>query len=118
MNDTATTGSRTELRFESPDGRVWERDVDHHGAPMAPFLREHYASVFGEGLTRCFTTLGAPLAGAEACHIHGWFFLRMIPAGAPDKPGPSKPPPDLVLKVLSRLHPELRRRERVAELDV
>lgn len=121
MNDAATetsadigTATPTELRFESPDGRVWERDVDHHGAPIAPFLREHYASVFGEGLTQCFTTLGAPLAGAAACHIHGWFFLRMIPAGAPDKPGASKPPPDLVLKVLTRLHPELRRRERVA----
>lgn len=123
MNETVTdtdagievdAGARAELRFESPDGRVWERDVDHHAVPIVPFLRDHYASAFGEGLTHCFTTLGAPLAGAAACHIHGWFYFRMIPAGAPDKPGASKPPPDLVLKVLTRLHPELRRRERVA----
>ena len=113
MNDIATQ-ARTELRFESPDGRVWERDVDHHGGPITPFLRTPYSEVFGEGLTHCFERIGAPLAGAAACDIHGWFFLRMIPAGAPDKPGASKPPPDLVLKVLTRLHPELRRRERIA----
>ena len=113
MNDLATP-TRNELRFESPDGRIWERDVDHHGGPITPFLRARYSEVFGQGLSQCFERIGAPLAGAAACDIHGWFFLRMIPAGAPDKPGASKPPPDLVLKVLTRLHPELRRRERIA----
>lgn len=109
-----TVGSPAPLDWSSPDGHVWERDSDHQVAPMSRYFRTVFNDTFAEGLATAFGRLGAPLAGAAACHVNGWLYLRMIPAGAPDKPGSSKPPPDLVLKVLSRLHPELRRRDRIA----
>ncbi len=101
------------LVFETPDGHVWERDVDHQAAPMAPFARARFIEAFNTGISRGFARVGAPIAGARACAVHGWLYLRFVPAGAPDKPGAGTPP-DVILKVLSRLHPELRRRERTA----
>ncbi|WP_436794128.1 PEP-utilizing enzyme [Actinospongicola halichondriae] len=105
----------TTTAFDSPDGRVWERDADHVSVPRTPMMRPLFDDEFGPGLATTFERLGAPLARAESCHVRGWGYLRMVPAGAPDRPGGSaKPPPDLVMKVLTRVHPELRRREKNA----
>lgn len=112
MNDL-TTNPAAQLEFESPDGHVWERDVDHQNAPMVPFLRDRFVEAFGTGMAHAFARIGAPIAGVRGCVVHGWYYLRFVPAGAPDKPGAAPPPPP-VLKVLTRLHPELRRRERTA----
>ena len=44
--------------------------------------------------------------------MNGWFYVRPVPAGVPDNG--RKPPPAPVLKVATRLLPELRRRRRIA----
>lgn len=113
MNEHTTTTTEPPLVFESPDGHVWERDVDHQSEPIAPYLRRRFLDAFHTGMPQSFGRMGAPIAGARCCSINGWFYLRFVPAGAPDKPG-AGPPPRVVLSVLTRLHPELRRRERVA----
>ena len=62
-----------------------------------------------------------PATACRSTHLDVRFvndhcYARMRPVGAPEpKPGkPSTPPPDLVLKLLARLHPELRRRTKTA----
>ena len=111
---TRATRSADGLEFASPDGRVWERDVDHQAGPRAPMMRTLFDDAFEAGTNRAFERLGAPLSHGEGRHINGWSYLRLVPAGAPDKPGAGGPPPPFVLKVLTRVVPELRRRNRIA----
>lgn len=103
----------TDATFVSPDGHTWMRDADHQSTPRTPLITPAFEEGFRAGFADGFARVGAPLKGAELVHIHGWSYIRMVPAGAPDKPGAGTPP-RLVLKLLTRLHPELRARERQA----
>lgn len=107
MNATIAASS-----FTAPGPGVWARDADHQSAPRGLLLQDLFAESFTEGSRTCFARYGLPLDRLEGRHVHGWFYFRAVPAGAPDKGG--APPPPFVLKVVARIHPELRRRRAAA----
>jgi pyruvate,water dikinase len=67
------------------------------------------------GMRRVFSELGAPLETIDVRFVHGHFYSRLRPLISPDKPA-KRLPPLAVLKVATRLHPEMRRRNRRAGL--
>ena len=55
---------------------------------------------------------GLPLVGVRARLVHGCMYVRPQGVGEGDKPAPT--PPKFVMKLVARLHPEMRRRNRSA----
>jgi rifampicin phosphotransferase len=64
------------------------------------------------GFTVIAETYGLPLSEIRAELVHGCLYIRPIGVGEGDKP--SKMPPRWVMKAITRVHPELRRRNRAA----
>ncbi len=114
-------GNRTrtappELVFEPPAPGRWELETAHHGLrPLSPFLRHAYQRAFERGIVEPLQRYGLPLATIEAKFVHGCLYMRPLAIG--EKPGspPKGPPPAFVMRLLTRLHPELRRRAKKAE---
>ncbi len=59
---------------------------------------------------------GLPLARVQSKLVHGCCYVRPLGVGEREGSTPKAPPPALVMKVLVRLHPTLRRRARTAKL--
>lgn len=98
--------------FAPPGPGFWELESTHHGLrPLSHVVRAAYleaAPAMGAMLGR----YGMPIASLQAALVEGCLYLRPKGVGEGDKP--SAAPPAFVMKVLARLHPELRRRNRVA----
>jgi pyruvate,water dikinase len=117
---TATTASSnaaaSTVTFAPPAPGRWELETAHHGLrPLTPFLRDAYQRAFESGIVEPLERYGLPLASVEAKFVHGCLYMRPLAVG--EKPGstPNAPPPAFVMKVLTRVHPELRRRAKTAE---
>jgi pyruvate,water dikinase len=117
---TATTASpdtaTSTVTFAPPAPGRWELETAHHGLrPLTPFLRGAYQRAFESGIVEPLARYGLPLASVEAKFVHGCLYMRPLAVG--EKPGstPKAPPPAFVMKVLTRMHPELRRRAKTAE---
>ncbi len=111
MTDARTTP--TAVTFDPPRAGCWELETTHHGLrPLSPLLREAYRRSFEDGTKELVERYGLPLDGVDAELVHGCFYVRPRGLGEGEKPSPT--PPRLVMKVLARLHPGLRRRNRAA----
>ena len=89
-------------------------DTTHHGRrPLTRYMQPLYLNMFAEGFPRLLEKYGLPLKEFRAAFVHGCFYIRPMGIGEPEQPG--KEPPAFVLKLVSRLHPELRRRNRIAK---
>lgn len=58
--------------------------------------------------------LGTPVDTLDVRFVNGFFYSRLRPLISPDKPA-TKLPPAFVLKLATRLHPEMRRRAKAAQ---
>ena len=113
-NDERTATSA--FVFEPPAPGRWELETAHHGLrPLSPFIRDAYKRAFEGGIVEPLERYGLPLTTVEARFVHGCLYMRPLAIG--EKPGstPKDPPPAFVMKLLSRVHPELRRRAKTAE---
>jgi rifampicin phosphotransferase len=104
------------VTFEPPAPGRWELETSHHGLrPLSPFLRHAYQRAFEAGIVEPLQRYGLPLAAVEARFVHGCLYMRPLAVGEKSGSIPKAPPPAFVLKLLARVHPELRRRSRTAE---
>lgn len=109
------TQSADTVAFASPRLGRWELETTHHGLrPLSPILRDAYKRAFEAGTKVLVERYGLPLEGVQAELVHGCFYVRPQGLGEGDKPQPT--PPKVLTKVLVRLHPGLRRRNRAAAL--
>jgi pyruvate,water dikinase len=116
MNDHITHTASAAVTFEPPAPGQWELETTHHGMrPLSPFLRETYRRAFESGIVEPLQRYGLPLATVEAKYVNNCLYMRPLAIG--EKPGstPKAPPPAFVMKIIARLHPELRRRAKTAE---
>jgi pyruvate,water dikinase len=105
---------RQDLTFTPPGPGAWELEIGHHGRrPLSGFLAEAYRRGFETGSIDLLARYGLPLQRIRAELVHGCGYIRPVGVGEGDKP-PSRPPPVFVMKLLARIHPELRRRNRTA----
>ena len=116
MIDRTTQTAPPAVTFEPPAPGQWELETAHHGLrPLSPFLRDTYQRAFEAGIVEPLQRYGLPLATVQAKFVNGCLYMR--PLGVGEKPGstPKAPPPAIVMKLVCRLHPELRRRAKTAE---
>lgn len=112
MTNEVTEAAGT-VAFASPAPGMWELETTHHGVrPLSPFLRDAYRRAFEAGTTVLVERYGLPLANVRAELVHGCFYIRPTGLGEGAKPKP--PPPRPIMKLIARLHPEMRRRTRTA----
>ena len=103
-----------EITFEPPGPGSWMLDTTHHGRrPLTRYMQPLYLNMFAEGFPRLLEKYGLPLEEFRAGLAHGCFYVRPMGIGEPEKPG--KQPPAFVLNLISRVHPELRRRNRIVK---
>ena len=104
------------MTFEPPAPGQWELETTHHGLrPLSPFLRDAYQRAFEGGIVEPMQRYGLPLATVQAKLVHGCMYVRPLAIG--EKPGSKSkaPPPAFLMKLIIRVHPELRRRAKTAE---
>lgn len=103
----------TTVVFAPPGPGSWELETTHHGLrPLSHLVRDAYVRGFETGATAMLQRYGLPLDRLDTALVEGCFYVRPHAVGEGSKP--SAPPPAFVLKILTRLHPELRRRNRTA----
>jgi pyruvate,water dikinase len=102
-------------KFVPPGPGAWELEQTHLQRPMSRWS----AAVFPQNLMRGFKAFtpryGMLLDYLEPRVVNGFGYMCARPVGAPK--GAKGPPPKLIFKILTKLHPEIRRRiKRAAEV--
>lgn len=106
-------GGETGVVFVAPGPGCWELETTHHGLrPLSHLVRDAYVRSFEAGAAAMVERYGLPLARIRAALVEGCFYVR--PQGVGEGSKPAQPPPALIMKLIARLHPELRRRNRTA----
>lgn len=99
--------------WEAPGPGRWAVDRSHMPSGTTAIVQSIMSEAMPAGMRRVFAELGAPIDTIDVRFVHGQFYSRLRPLVAPDRAA-TKAPPVPVLKVLTRLHPEFRRRNRRA----
>lgn len=94
--------------FTPPSPGAWEIEATHTQRPLTYFLGAIYPVQMMRGFKEGTARYGLLLSHFEAALINQFLYLAPRPVGAP--PSASKPPPKLIFKLLTKLHPEIRRR--------
>jgi pyruvate,water dikinase len=100
-------------RFTPPGPGQWELDRSHFPSGTTAIARWLMEQSMQDGMRTVFAEVGVPAESLQARFVRGFMYTRLRPLVAPDKPS-QKLPPAVVLKVLARLHPAFRRRNRRA----
>lgn len=99
--------------FAQPGPGQWALDRSHYPGGATPISQWLLSNGFSNGFRRVFAEIGLP-ADTVACEfVHGFMYSRLRPLIGADKK-PRKPPPTAILKVLTRLHPGFRARNKTA----
>ncbi len=91
----------------------WALDLSHTPKGTTPIVQTIMSRSMPAGMRRMFRDLGAPVDTLDVRYVHGCFYNRLRPLIGADRPA-KRLPPALVLKLVSRVHPEMRRRARTA----
>lgn len=102
------------VQWEAPGPGYWELDRSHFVGGETPLVQYIQANSMPIGLRRVFAELGTPADTLDCRFVNGFMYTRLRPLIAADKPSKNLPP-RLVLKAVSRFHPEFRRRTKAAE---
>jgi rifampicin phosphotransferase len=102
----------TPLRFEPPDDGPWEFDASHFDAALPRYGAELFVEGFCRGQAESFEAVGIPMKGVRVELVHGLPYVQLVPLVGKASDAYRKPPPRWVLRLLSALHPTLRRRTR------
>lgn len=102
-----------ELRWDPPGPGQWALDRSHMSGSATPLVQELMSRSMPAGMRRTFKELGVPADTLDVAWVNGLMYTRLRPLIGADKP-PKKLPPSFILKLAIRLHPEMRRRAKVA----
>lgn len=110
---TEATPATKPVAFLPPRAGMWELETTHHGLrPLSPLIRDTYARGGRDGFKTLLERYGLPLEGVDVELVHGCLYLRPRGLGEGDKP--SATAPKVVMKLIARLHPGMRARNRAA----
>ncbi len=100
-------------RFTPPGKGPWELETTHAARPMTPLAQAASMTGFPAGFAEGTARYGVLLSHLEPGFSQGFFYNQPVAVGAPA--GAMGPPPKPVLQLVSRIHPEMRRRHKAAE---
>ncbi len=98
--------------WSPPGPGFWQHDPSHAPGAPTPWFHRFNADAMAEGMAAVLERFGAPMAGMEAKFVNGQYYRRLVPLVGAKRDLP--PPPGAAVWLLSRLHPEFRRRNRRA----
>ena len=101
--------------FEAPGPGSWLLDDVHFSRPASRYLVSVFPLAMPVGFRAGTKHYGLLLDYIAIAFVGNFFYSQPRPVGAP--PGAKGPPPKLIFQILTRLHPEMRRRvKRSAEV--
>lgn len=101
--------------FKAPGPGVWELESTHMMRPVSRSTAALFPSAATEGFRAGMERYGLLLEYLEFAVVNGFVYVCPRGVGAPR--GAKGPPPKFIFKVLTKLHPEVRRRMRtIAEV--
>lgn len=99
-----------EKKFEAPGPGSWQLETTHFSGPITQYMQalhpEHFARGFKEGTRR----YGSLLSHLQPGIVNGFVYMKQVVVGEGEKP--RSLPPKLIFMLVTRLHPEFRRRGR------
>ncbi len=101
------------VTWEVPGPGQWALDRSHMPPGCTPLVQELMCAAAPVAMRRMFAELGAPVETLSVAFVNGHLYTRVRPLISPDKPA-TRLPPIWVLRIATRLHPEMRRREKTA----
>lgn len=106
------------ITWDAPAGGLWALDSLHMPGAVPRLLQERLPGALQRGFQSASERYGLPIDYVEFRFVNDHCYARVRPVGAPDpKPGKAtSAPPSFVLWLLARLHPDLRRRGKAAEV--
>lgn len=97
-----------ELTFEKPGPGTWELDDAHFSRPFSRWMQEVFPPAMKEGFGKSMAEYGALLDEPEVEPVNGFMYMSLRSVVGPAEA--SDPPPKLLFKLLTWVHPTLRRR--------
>ena len=94
--------------FTAPGPGVWERESTHMQRPISRSMAAVFPKAATEGFKAGMERYGLLLDYMEFAVVNGFIYTCARPVGAPK--GAKGPPPKLMFKLLTKLHPEVRKR--------
>ncbi len=103
------------MTWEAPAPGSWEIEATHMQRPMSRWMQPLFPDHMMRGFKDSTKRYGALLSHLDIRVVNGFLYGCPRPVGAPEKA--KGPPPKLIFKLLTKLHPEIRRRiKRSAEV--
>ena len=102
-----------ELDFRAPGAGRWELDRSHGLGGATPIFQWLLGESSDAAFRRLFREFGLPADTMSMVFVHGFIYTRLRPLFGADRQA-TRVPPAAVLRLVARVHPELRRRERAA----
>lgn len=104
------------IEWHPPAGGTWELETIHVRGAQPLVFQERAPRAFRAGFRAAAVRYGLPIDGVDIRFVNDHCYARMVVVGEPEpKPGKAAtPPPNAVLWILARVHPELRRRAKAA----
>ena len=109
----AVRGPFMSTEFTPPGPGQWQLDRSHFPGGATPIMQTLIPVAVESAYRKQWPILGIPAETLEMRFVNGFTYTRLRPLVLADRPS-SKPTPTIVLKVVSRIHPEFRRRTKAA----
>jgi len=100
--------SPSQIEFTVPGPGSWELEQTHFGRPATRYMSALVAEPLGRGFGEGTKRYGLLLDTLRMQFVNDFCYSKFMPVGAPENA--SGPPPRLIFMLLTRLHPEIRRR--------
>jgi pyruvate,water dikinase len=95
-------------KFVTPGPGSWEREQTHFVQPISRYLGDIFPAAMTRGFREMTSRYGILLDYIELAVVDGFVYTAPRPVGAPK--AAKGPPPKPVFKLMTWLHPEIRRR--------
>ncbi|MEM7094419.1 MAG: PEP-utilizing enzyme [Actinomycetota bacterium] len=99
--------------FAAPGPGSWELDRSHYDSAVTPVTSMLMTEATEAAYRKLFETVGVPAQTVAMREVNGFVYTRVVPYFGADSSS-TRVPPDWLIKLIFRLHPEMRRREQRA----
>ena len=103
-----------DIDFEIPGPGQWNLDRSHFPGGTTPIMQSLLHQSIENAFREQWALNGIPAETMSVAFVNGFMYSRLRPLVLADRPS-SKTPPTFLLKILTRIHPEFRKRTKAAE---
>ena len=98
----------TQIEFKAPGPGAWELEQTHFGRPATRYMSTIVSDPLARGFSEGTRRYGLLLDHFRMRFVNDFCYGKFVPVGAPENA--VGPPPKLIFMLLTRVHPEIRRR--------